>query len=119
MVIVVVALAECETGYEPAIAAAVPLAMRLCAEHVAKGIDRERRVQHHEHPEHSGKHEAADAADHAAVQIPEHERKGESRNHDGVVVPMLPHDHRIFPKLPLVNLRPVRGIDEEPHAVTV
>ena len=35
------------------------------------------------------------------------------------MVAVLPHDHRVFPQLPLVIFRPMRGVDEEPHAVAV
>ena len=83
MVIVVVALAEGETGDEPTVAAAVALAMRLRAEHVTEGIDRERGVQDHEHSEHACEQKTPDAADHAAVEIPQDEGKREPRDGGG------------------------------------
>src|SRR5690349_24502491 len=119
MVIVVIALAEGETGNEPTVAAAVALTVGLSAEHMGEGINGERGIQDHEHSKHAREHKTADTADESPVHKAQNEGKREAGNHDRVVVLMLPHHHRILPQLPLVIFRPVRRIDEEPDAVTV
>src|SRR5262249_45598944 len=49
----------------------------------------------------------------------EYEWKRETGNDNGVVVPMLPHDHRVFSELAFIVFGSMMRIDEEPDAVAM
>ena len=78
VMVVMVALPEAYQGDEPAIPAAVMIAVRLRPKHVAQGIDGKGRIQNHEHAEHAGQKKAADSANQAAVQVSENERESQA-----------------------------------------
>lgn len=75
VVVIVVPLTEAEERDQPVVAAAVPRSVWLRSEHMTQGVDGKGRIEHHEHPEHSGEEKTPDAADQSAVEVAQQQGK--------------------------------------------
>ena len=120
MVVVVIALAETDEGDHPAVSAAVLRAVGLPAHHMAEGIDREGRIEDHEHPEQAAHEEAADAPQKGAVPPEPNAKWNHQTGHNNwPVVLVLPENHRVSAQSNFIFAEPMRRLVEEPATVAV
>ncbi len=74
VMVVMIALAECDERDEPAIPAGVGGAVRLPSPQMADGVDAERRIQHGECAAQTGEEKAAYSAHEAVMEKADEER---------------------------------------------
>ena len=68
VMVVMVALAKCHEGHQPAVPTGVRGAVRLSPPQMADGDDEKRRIEHDECASHAGKEKAAYSTHHAVVE---------------------------------------------------
>ena len=87
---------------------------------MAEGVDGERRIEHHEHPEQAAHEKPADTAQQRTVpQESNAEREGKARGHDEPIILVLPENHRVAAQADFIFTQTMRRLIEQPAAVAV
>ena len=86
---------------------------------MTNGVDAEGRVEDEEDTSHPGEQKAAQSAHPPSVEVPHHKREPQTGEDDQSVIPVLPHNDRVFAQFGFVDLIPMRRFLENPSAMAV
>lgn len=88
--VVMVSLAKCHEGHQPAISAGVRRTVWLPSPQMADGVDAERRIEHGECAAHTGEEKATHSTHDAIVEKADEKRAGQAGDDQEGVVLVLP-----------------------------
>src|SRR5436309_933471 len=119
MVVVVIAFPKRHERDPPTVSAAVFSAVWLRSPNVTNGVDAEGRGEDEEDTSHPGEQKAAQSAHPPSVEVPHHKREPQTGEDDQSVIPVLPHNDRVFAQFGFVDLIPVRRCLDDRSAIAV
>ena len=117
--VVMVALAKCHEGHQPAVPTGVRGAVRLSPPQMADGVDEKRRIEHDECASHAGEEKATYSTHDAIEEKTDEKRAGQAREEQEGIVFVLPDRNGI-----LRDARRIFGIgvligEKEPSTVAM
>src|SRR5687768_9787950 len=96
VMIIMISLAEGDERHPPTIPARIELPVRLLSPEMADRVDAKCRIENGKRSPYAGQKKTSNSADPIAVNQPYKKRQGQSGEHDGNIVSVLPHHDAVL-----------------------